>query len=297
MYKKVFPIISVLGLILVWLFISFIFTILIAGISELFIDDYDFQLDGNYLDTLSIVILSSASFLSAFSAVFVFRINEGWNLSFCKIGLVKEGCVTMILVGFAIGFFLLSSVLFVISAFSNVAIESSHFISKDIIAYVVIFAIVAFGEEFLIRGYALSYLNNHYGLSSSIIISSLIFSVLHIPNGAFQYLAFGNLLLAGILLSIMRFFFKSLWVPIGCHFTWNFLQGPILGFPVSGVKTPSVYTFVCEGGTTYDGGSFGIEGSIINTIVHILALMLFLLMYIRKKNTGFSLFNRDTICY
>ena len=65
-----------------------------------------------------------------------------------------------------------------------------------------------------------------------------------------------------------RCFFSALWLPIGIHWAWNFMEGNIFGFYVSGhpenyrMLTPSI-----SGPNTYTGGDFGPEASIIAIIL------------------------------
>ena len=68
----------------------------------------------------------------------------------------------------------------------------------------------------------------------AIIITSLVFGYLHINNpGATYVTAFGNAL-GGLMYGIAFLGGRNIWLPIGMHYAWNFVQGPVLGFGVSG---------------------------------------------------------------
>ena len=81
-------------------------------------------------------------------------------------------------------------------------------------------------------------------------------------NDNITVLSFVNLVLAGFFLGISYIFTKSLWFPIGLHFTWNLFQGPVFGFEVSGHKIISIIKPILNGEQIYTGGEFGFEGSI-----------------------------------
>ena len=67
---------------------------------------------------------------------------------------------------------------------------------------------------------------------------------------------------------------KDLWVPIGVHFTWNLTQA-VLGFAVSGRNDTGVFTLNYLSTSHYlTGGEFGIEGSLIVTVLTLIAIVL-----------------------
>ncbi|HEX8926990.1 MAG TPA: CPBP family intramembrane glutamic endopeptidase, partial [Terriglobales bacterium] len=55
---------------------------------------------------------------------------------------------------------------------------------------------------------------------------------------------------------------RSLWLPIGMHFGWNFFQGTVFGLPVSGIQDFSVVVrSVLRGPHALTGGAYGPEDS------------------------------------
>jgi membrane protease YdiL (CAAX protease family) len=107
---------------------------------------------------------------------------------------------------------------------------------------------------------------------------SLIFSLGHIFNEDMSYVSAGCLFLHGILLSMVYFKTRSLWIPIGIHIAWNWTQGPLWGIRVSGTQIPNtLLTSMPKGTELLSGGNFGVEGSLITVII-----TLGLLLYIWK---------------
>jgi len=72
-----------------------------------------------------------------------------------------------------------------------------------------------------------------FGKPIALVVSAILFSIMHGQNPAFDYLAFINLFLAGVMLGLPYIFNKNLWFPIALHFSWNFFQS-LFGFKVSG---------------------------------------------------------------
>ena len=60
----------------------------------------------------------------------------------------------------------------------------------------------------------------------------------------------------------------SLWIPIGIHWTWNYVQGNILGFAVSGTDAGTTwYKAIPSGPDLISGGAFGAEASIVSFVL------------------------------
>lgn len=65
---------------------------------------------------------------------------------------------------------------------------------------------------------------------------------------------------------------RNLWFPIGLHWFWNWLQGPLLGYGVSGIKIEEpVLTLRFFGPDMMSGSSFGFEGTLLCTVLMIIA--------------------------
>jgi hypothetical protein len=66
-----------------------------------------------------------------------------------------------------------------------------------------------------------------------------------------------------------------LWLPIAFHIGWNFFEGPIFGFPVSGIITPALVQQQSVGPAPLTGGDFGPEGGLlILPLIGLAALLL-----------------------
>ncbi|MEJ2055879.1 MAG: CPBP family intramembrane metalloprotease [Calditrichaceae bacterium] len=96
---------------------------------------------------------------------------------------------------------------------------------------------------------------------------------MHLFNPSVSLISTINIFLAGILLGIYFIHKGNLWFPIGMHFTWNFFQGPVFGFEVSGMRTYDIINHDIAGHKLITGGEFGYEGSLIATVAMIVLIV------------------------
>lgn len=125
-------------------------------------------------------------------------------------------------------------------------------------------ASVAVTEELLFRGVVHRILEERTGSIVAIAVSSLIFGLTHLVNG--NATLWGTLAVAvegGALLAIAYTATRSLWLPIGLHFAWNFTQSGVFGIAVSGADVePGLLRTVLSGPEVLTGGTFGPEASL-----------------------------------
>jgi membrane protease YdiL (CAAX protease family) len=100
-----------------------------------------------------------------------------------------------------------------------------------------------------------------------LMISAFLFALVHLNNPGIGILPLVNLFAAGLMLGINYIYTQNLWFGIFLHFGWNFLQGPILGYPVSGISVSSIVQQSATGPSFITGGSFGFEGSAIGLVL------------------------------
>ena len=148
-------------------------------------------------------------------------------------------------------------------------------------------ALIAFSEELVFRGYILSNLLDTFSNKwIALGTSAMLFAIFHCSNPGINSLAFVNLFLAGLLLGINYIYTKNLWYSVLFHLSWNFFQGPLLGFRVSGLSLPSFLVAETQGDISLTGGEFGLEGSILNMTVSVIAVLVLAWAFERKYNSG-----------
>ncbi len=146
-----------------------------------------------------------------------------------------------------------------------------------------LFIIVGFQEELLSRGYHLQNMAEEMSLQWAIFLSSAIFAVLHTANPFFNIGPLIGLLAAGYFLAFAWLRTRNLWLPIGLHIGWNFFEGAIFGFPVSGLQGFSLIRQTVEGPDLVTGGLFGPEAGLVVYPAIILGAV-FIWLYTRGRS-------------
>ncbi len=133
-------------------------------------------------------------------------------------------------------------------------------------------AIAALNEEITFRGYPFQRLIEAVGAPGAVAISSAVFGLVHLGNPHHTRVSTLNTMLVGVPLAVAYLRTRMLWSSVGLHFTWNFLQGYGLGFPVSGLVFPdAIVRPIMRQNLLLTGGGYGPEGSIITSGVVVLA--------------------------
>lgn len=135
-----------------------------------------------------------------------------------------------------------------------------------LVGALVAFLLVGFYEELMFRGYVLQVLNERAGRAVSIAVSSVVFALMHGANPGADITAIVNVVAIGVLLSFLYFRTRSLWMPIGFHFGWNFLLGYVFTLPVSGLPIRGILDVVEVAGPGGAPSRYGPESSIATTL-------------------------------
>lgn len=134
--------------------------------------------------------------------------------------------------------------------------------------YLLLFTVAAAAEELIFRGYLLQALAEGSRRWLAAILMSLPFAVAHIDNPDITMIGIANIFLVGMVIAILYFQTLRLWLPIGYHLSWNWAHGWLWGFDVSGIELEhQVFVATPVGPDLVTGGEFGLEGSVLTTIL------------------------------
>ena len=107
-------------------------------------------------------------------------------------------------------------------------------------------------------------------LGTWLVPSSVVFARVHLDNpNVVPGFTFINTAIAGVWLAVAYTRTRSLWFPLGVHWSWNWMMGAVLGLPVSGIDqlTPAPLLRATDMGPDWiTGGAYGIEGGTACTL-------------------------------
>ena len=144
--------------------------------------------------------------------------------------------------------------------------------------FLVLFTLAAAVEEFVFRGYPLQVLAEGSRRWIAGVLLCLPFTLAHASNPDVTMIGVANIFLASVVLVILYFQTRRLWIPITFHLSWNLAQSWLWGFDVSGIKIEDQFFVVAtHGSDLVTGGEFGLEGSILTTVLFVAAVVWLLL--------------------
>lgn len=163
------------------------------------------------------------------------------------------------------------------------ATEGTGAIMKTLAGSCLFFILAASAEEVIFRGYPLQTMARARLILLGMILTSLVFAYIHRnnPNNPqgfvpFTYIGLGfinlpfiNTTLAGVWLAAGYLRTRSLWFPLGLHWSWNWTMGSLLGLPVSGIEDLShapLLRATVSGPPWLTGGAYGVEGGLACTL-------------------------------
>lgn len=204
------------------------------------------------------------------------------------LGFYKENFLSNLLKGFGLGLALFLLTLLGLVALGQYRFESIHLnpYSLAFVIFTIPFWILqGTTEEVVARAWLLPQLASRTNLKLAVLISSLFFTLLHAGNSGLTPLSLVNLFLFGVAMSLYLLKTDTIWGIGGIHGAWNFAQGNLFGVLVSGQSSgTSIMKFTPQGNQDWlSGGAFGIEGSIMSSIILFL-LIIYLAYQLKKEN-------------
>lgn len=201
---------------------------------------------------------------------------------FIKLGFQIKNKLKDIKLGLLVGFAIMSFGFLILMFSGQITFIRVNFDLKEILFSILLFTFVAITEETLLRGYILRNLMTSFNKYLALLVSSVVFSLMHAFNPNIDLFALVNIFLAGILLGLSYIHTKNLWFPISLHLSWNLFQS-LYGFKVSGLTMYSLVEFTLNDKNRINGGDFGFEGSVLAVVFQFIAI-LGIEIYFRKRN-------------
>ena len=164
------------------------------------------------------------------------------------------------------------------------AVEVVGFLFSPIslLVSLLLYFFVAVTEEVIGRGFILGrMLDGGINKFVALFISAVLFSLMHLFNPNFAFVPFLNIMLAGCFLGASYIYTRNLCFPIALHWFWNWIQGSVLGYKVSGNEFSNENLLILHfpEENLINGGTFGFEGSILCSLLLVLGTVIILRHY------------------
>lgn len=279
------------GWVRVLVFCVLYFSVLVAGSFFILLLMMLTNAAGNMQDALQQLNAQNSIMPILFVVLYNFTISMVFVILFRKyidrktifsLGWALQNHISHALIGLCAAIAIIGTGTFILIAFKYAQFTGWFINGEDLFISLGIMIFVAIAEEMVFRGYILNNLMQSTNRYAALIISALIFGLAHATNPNFSWVAFINIILAGLILGINYIYTQNLWYAVVLHFAWNFLQGPVIGYEVSGLNFQSIFQLEINGNEIITGGKFGFEGSIIASVLVLIATIVQAYVYERK---------------
>jgi membrane protease YdiL (CAAX protease family) len=227
------------------------------------------------------VLFALVSVVVALISVFLFR-KKIDKKSITSLGLSWKGNGTFAATGLFAGLFFLGCCTLLLFALKYLEFTDLEFDGSSLYVGLGLMVLIAISEELAFRGYVLTTLLPVTNKWVALLVSAVLFALLHMGNPGAGLVPILNVFVAGLLLGVNYIYTRNLWFGIFLHMAWNFFQGPVLGFRVSGVGLKSMLQQKLQGPLMMTGGEFGLEGSLIASAVLLVGALALAWVYERK---------------
>ena len=177
-------------------------------------------------------------------------------------------------------FIVVVAILYAVGAYRVSTVGESFMALLQALSY---YLLVAVGEEIAFRGFMFRWIDSRFGFVAALVVSSVLFGLIHVGQGdLLSCLAIA--VEAGLLLGAAYRYAGNLWLPIGMHWGWNFAQGSIFGFSVSGTDGgASLIKPTLTGPQWLTGGEFGAEASVVAIVIGLALGLWFAVQAVRRQ--------------
>jgi membrane protease YdiL (CAAX protease family) len=141
----------------------------------------------------------------------------------------------------------------------------------------------AFFEELFIRGYVFAVLRRAWGWRLALVVTSVVFGLLHAWNPGADAESILAVIVAGFFLGAILLSTRSLYAAGAAHFAWNWVMAAALHIAVSGVASGDVdYRTIETGPDWLTGGPWGPEGGFAAVALMFVAIFYLYGRYLRR---------------
>lgn len=202
-----------------------------------------------------------------------------------SLGLQRQGWLRNLAIGLGLGAGLMILIFASMAAAGWLTTEFASPPALPFLASVLSWAALSFVEELTFRGYIMQGLAKAWAMPVAIVVSSVLFGMVHLIDPNVQVLAILNVCTAGLFLALAYLVTRSLWLPAGIHIGWNLTEINVLGFPGSGHTESAILHTTVGGPELVTGGAFGPEGGLLGLAAWLLGIALLLCYWLASERT------------
>ena len=222
-----------------------------------------------------------SNFLPFIFVLIITYIFRRWidRKSFLSLGLTVNGFLKNAVAGGMLAIFIVCASSLILKATGHLKWTDIIFDPRALFLMLGSTVLAAFYEELIFRGYILSNLMLSFPQWLALLISALLFMIFH--SAVPELFSLFNAFIMGLILGLNYLYTRNLWFPICFHIGWQFLEGPVLGFPDQNIKQSLLQMDLLKDGNII-GGASGLEGSFILTFMSFISLVA-LYSFLQKK--------------
>jgi hypothetical protein len=216
----------------------------------------------------------TVTLLSVLSAVFMLDYAQsryGWS----GLGFGRDNLGESLRLGLLVGGGIILLCFWILYLGGWVSIIGTTWVANLFGGWLLFFLIQPLAEEIIMRSFLQNQLHRYFGAWPGLLVSAVVFGLLHAGNNNFTWLAGIQIFLGGLLMGQLFLYYQNIWAPFAMHAIWNFLQSTVLGFSVSGMETYTLLQLHISGPEWLTGGNFGIEGSLLSVVMIVVANIYF----------------------
>lgn len=226
-----------------------------------------------------LALLASGVTLYAFKKYLGWYVEDGARLS-------AFGQIRKVGVGWLVSALYLFTILICLFATRHYSVAHLNFNLDHQLSWLSIFLLAAVIEEVIARGIVFRLITDKWNVVAGLVVSSIIFGFVHLFNPNTTALSCLRIAItAGWLCGIAYAYHRTLWVSIGIHWAWNYIQSNIFehSVPGSALNSPPILILVSKGVKFPAGIEFDTEVSIISTAIGVAISAVYTILYFKKK--------------
>ena len=226
-----------------------------------------------------LALLASGVTLYAFKKYLGWYVEDGARLS-------AFGQIHKVGVGWLVSALYLFTILICLFATRHYSVAHLNFNLDHQLSWLSIFLLAAVIEEITARGILFRLITEKWNVVAGLVVSSIIFGFVHLFNPNATALSCLRIAITGgWLCSIAYAYHRTLWVPIGIHWAWNYIQSNIFehSAPGSALNSPPILILASKGVKFPAGIEFDTEVSIISTAFGVSISAVYTILYFKKK--------------